>query len=171
MNLHPFFIRQLTTYASYHRHPRNRGTHFIGIPAIVFAILCAVALWHPRVLGLPVSGAWVVGVVAFLGWLALDVGIGLAMLAMLVPMILAANWIVASGGLVAAWAVFAIFFVFGWIFQIVGHMWEGKRPALLDNLFQAFIGPMFIVAEILIMLGLRPDLRAAVELVGITHRR
>ena len=39
-----FFARQLAIYASYHRDERNRATHFIGIPAIVFAILVPLAL-------------------------------------------------------------------------------------------------------------------------------
>ena len=39
-SLDGFFARQLAVYASYHRDERNRATHFIGIPAIVFAILC-----------------------------------------------------------------------------------------------------------------------------------
>ena len=170
VNLQSFFVQQLTTYASYHRNPRNRGTHFIGIPAIVFAILCVLALWQPRLFGVPVSGAVLVGGIAFLAWLALDFGIGLAMLVMLVPMILVAEWIAVRGGALGAWIMFAVFFVLGWLFQIVGHVWEGRRPALVDNLFQAFIGPMFIVAEILIMLGLRSDLRAEIEKVGVAHR-
>ena len=49
------------------------------------------------------------------------------------------------------------------MFQLVGHVWEGRRPALTDNLFQAFIGPMFITAEVLMALGLKQDLKAAIE--------
>ena len=32
--------QQLTNYALYHRSKRNIYTHFIGIPLIVFAIIC-----------------------------------------------------------------------------------------------------------------------------------
>lgn len=39
-----FFARQLAIYASDHRDERNRATHFIGIPAIVFSILVPLAL-------------------------------------------------------------------------------------------------------------------------------
>ena len=49
-------------------------------------------------------------------------------------------------------------FVGGWILQFVGHHYEGKRPALLDNIFQGFIGPMFLVAETMVVLGQRRDL-------------
>ena len=61
------------------------------------------------------------------------------------------------------WIVFAVFFVGGWVFQLAGHAWEGRRPALVDNLFQAFIGPMFPMAEPLIALGLKCDLKAAID--------
>ena len=154
-----FFERQLATYASYHRDERNRATHFIGIPAIVFAILVPLALARSG----GVSAAMLVAAVAVIGWIALDRVIGLAMVVAMVPMLIVAEWIARSYGSGTAWIVFAVFFVGGWIFQLVGHVWEGRRPALADNLFQAFIGPMFIMAEVLMALGLKPELKAAIE--------
>ena len=56
------------------------------------------------------------------------------------------------------WPIPLGFFLLGWIFQFVGHHFEGKRPALMDNIFQAFIGPMFLVAETLVASGYRADL-------------
>ncbi len=76
---------------------------------------------------------------------------------------LVAEWIARSFGGGTAWTVFAIFFIGGWVFQLVGHVWEGRRPALADNLFQAFIGPMFIMAEVLMALGLKQELKAAID--------
>jgi uncharacterized membrane protein YGL010W len=158
------FEQQLAAYASYHRDPRNRATHFIGIPAIVFSLLLPFALWRFSIAGFDLSAAWVLAAVAAIGWIALDRSIGFAMLAMLIPMLLIAEWIVRAGGTAAAWWTFAIFFVGGWIFQLVGHAaFEGRRPALLDNLFQAFVGPMFIMAEVFMMLGLRKDLAHLIE--------
>jgi uncharacterized membrane protein YGL010W len=154
-----FFARQLATYASYHRDERNRATHFIGIPAIVFAILVPLALVGSG----GISAAMVVAVAAVIGWIALDRVIGLAMAVVMLPMLIVAEWIARSYGSGTAWIVFAVFFVGGWIFQLVGHMWEGRRPALADNLFQAFIGPMFIMAEVLIALGLKPELKTVIE--------
>jgi len=155
-----FFARQLAMYASYHRDERNRATHFIGIPAIVFSILVPLAL--ARTAG-GISAAMVVAVLAVIGWVALDRVIGLAMAVAMLAMLIVAEWIARTYGSTTAWIVFAVFFVGGWIFQLVGHMWEGRRPALADNLFQAFIGPMFIMAEVLIALGLKPELKAAIE--------
>jgi len=76
-SLDGFFARQLATYASYHRDARNRATHLIGIPAIVFAILLPLALL--RFDG--ISVALPVALAALAGWIALDRGIGLAMVA------------------------------------------------------------------------------------------
>jgi uncharacterized membrane protein YGL010W len=158
-----FFRRELATYASYHRDARNRATHFVGIPAIVFSLLVPLALWRFRLFGLDASAAWVVAVLALAGWIALDAAIGLAMVVVMVPMLIVAEWIAKNTGTTTAWIVFALLFVGGWIFQLVGHLWEGRRPALIDNLFQGFIGPMFIMAEVLMALGLKQDLKAAVE--------
>jgi uncharacterized membrane protein YGL010W len=158
-----FFARQLSIYAAYHRDARNRATHFIGIPAIVFSILVPLALLRDS----GISAAMLVATLAVLGWIALDRTIGLAMLVMIAPMLWIAEWIAGRHGSVTAWLVFAIFFVGGWAFQLVGHVWEGRRPALADNLFQAFIGPMFIMAEVLMALGLKRDLKAVID--GAPH--
>ena len=153
------FARQLATYASYHRDERNRATHFIGIPAIVFAILLPLALLRVG----SVSGAMVVTALALIGWIALDRIIGLAMIAPMLPMLILAEWIACTCGGATVWILFAVFFVGGWAFQLVGHAWEGRRPALADNLFQAFIGPMFIMAEVLMALDLKRDLKASID--------
>ena len=87
--------------------------------------------------------------------MALDLGIGLGMVAVLVPMVLAADAIADAFGRAGCWRVAAFLFVVGWVFQFVGHAFEGRRPALVDNLFQAFVGPMFIMAEFLAFVGLR----------------
>lgn len=61
------------------------------------------------------------------------------------------------------WAI-AIHIV-SWILQFVGHgKFEGRAPALLDNLFQAiFLAPLFVWLELLFMLGYRPELKARVN--------
>merc|ERR1712062_883030 len=38
----------------------------------------------------------------------------------------------------------------GWIAQFVGHgVFEGRKPALMDNLLQVFAAPMFVTLEVL----------------------
>jgi uncharacterized membrane protein YGL010W len=56
--------------------------------------------------------------------------------------------------------------VFSWIAQFVGHgKFEGRAPALLDNLVQAlFLAPFFVWMEILFMVGYRPELKRRLDL-------
>jgi len=56
----------------------------------------------------------------------------------------------------------AVAFVAGWIIQLIGHAFEGKRPALADNLLQIFNAPLFLTVEVLLLLGFRRDLRGPV---------
>ena len=43
------------------------------------------------------------------------------------------------------------FFILSWVAQFIGHYIEGKRPALVDNLSQAFIdAPLFSMDYLLI---------------------
>jgi uncharacterized membrane protein YGL010W len=59
----------------------------------------------------------------------------------------------------ASLAVFLATFLGGWAVQLVGHAFEGRRPALADNLLQVFNAPLFLTAEVLWLLGFRQDLR------------
>ena len=156
------FRGQLASYAAVHRDRRNKATHFVGIPVIVFSLLLLLANWH---LALPMA------VIAVAGWLLLDLGIGLAMAVLMAVAWAAAEALAgALGSPAAVWTAFGVLFVGGWILQFLGHHYEGKRPALLDNIFQAFIGPMFLVAEAMVAAGYRPDLARAMGEHGVTAR-
>lgn len=63
----------------------------------------------------------------------------------------------------AAWGWFAALFVGGWILQLIGHGFEGRRPALADNLFQIFVAPIFLAAEASFYAGHRTKLKEAVR--------
>jgi uncharacterized membrane protein YGL010W len=53
--------------------------------------------------------------------------------------------------------------IFGWIIQLTGHVFEGRRPALVDNLIQALMAPLFLIAEVMFFFGIRKDLEKNVE--------
>ena len=76
----------------------------------------------------------------------------------------------ALGSAQAVWIAFIALFVGGWVLQFLGHHYEGKRPALIDNIFQAFIGPMFLVAEAMVVMGQRRDLADAMGEGDVTAR-
>ncbi|HEY9345070.1 MAG TPA: Mpo1-like protein [Inquilinus sp.] len=156
------FDRQMAMYTSFHRDGRNRLTHFFGIPAIILAVLVALATVPlGSIAGWPATLADLVALLVWLLWIALDLGLGLAMAVMVIPGLIIAH-AVAGGGPVT-WIVAGILFVGGWVLQLVGHAYEGKRPAFLSNLFQLLIGPMFLMAETAFALGLRTGLKHRVE--------
>ena len=159
------FERQMAMYTTFHRDPRNRLTHFFGIPAIIVSLMVALALARVEIGGATMSLAVAVGVAAWLLWFTLDRWIGFAMGLFMVPALALADWIAATQTTATVWVVFAVLFVGGWALQLWGHVYEGRRPALLSNLFQALIGPMFLVAELFFALGLRGDLQERVEQV------
>jgi uncharacterized membrane protein YGL010W len=39
-------------------------------------------------------------------------------------------------------------FVVGWIFQFVGHAYEGKSPAFLTNLLHLLVGPLWVASHL-----------------------
>lgn len=61
------------------------------------------------------------------------------------------------------WLVSGIgLFVGGWIVQFIGHFFEGRKPAFVDDLVGLVVGPLFVVAEVAFALGLRPDVHAEI---------
>jgi len=151
--------QQMAVYAAYHRDRRNRLTHFVGVPAIVFAILVPMN-WVPLGEGLTLAHVFVGAVLAY--YFLLDVPLAIATAAVTVALFYAAK-LAAGGGYAAGWWWSGAFFVGGWILQLVGHVFEGRKPALADNLFQIFIAPIFLVAELFFALGLKREVRDKVE--------
>ena len=149
---------QMSTYAAYHQDARNKATHFIGVPVIVLSLMIPLA-WL-RFEG--ISAAMVITVVLLAYYLVLDLWLGLAMCAVM-GALLWLGQLMADQGTLAGWVWFAVLFVGGWILQLVGHVFEGRKPALVDNLFQIFIAPLFLAAEVFFALGYKPGLHAAVQ--------
>lgn len=163
MTLSGLFESQMAMYTSYHRDPRNRATHFVGIPAIVFSILVVLALFRIPTAGVEVSYALLVALAVLGLWICLDLAIGLGMALFLAPSLLIAECLALNTRETTVWSVFAVFFVGGWVLQLWGHVYEGRRPALMSNLFQALIGPMFLVAELFFLLGWKRDLKRRID--------
>ncbi len=64
-----------------------------------------------------------------------------------------------------AWNIGVWGFILGFAAQIFTHqVFEKRSPALVDNIFQAFVvAPLFVVMETMFMLGYRPEFRAKVQ--------
>jgi uncharacterized membrane protein YGL010W len=153
---------QLAVYASYHHNRWNRLTHYVGVPLLTFALLVPLG-W----LRLPLGGIEITGAMAFalavLAWyFRLDARLAVVMAVVIAPILYAADRVAQLPLATGLW-VFGVAFVVGWAFQLLGHVFEGRRPALVDNLLQALVAPLFILLEGLFALGLRRDVQRRVE--------
>ena len=153
----------MVRYARCHRDRRNIATHMIGVPMIVFGVgvLLARGQWFPGEHGL--SLAWLAWGLATLWYLSrghlllgLAVSVGNGLLFGLAHLV--------SAGTVAQWLTWGLgFFSVGWIIQFIGHCYEGKKPAFVDDLVGLLVGPMFVAAEVLFALGLARSLQHEIE--------
>ncbi|KAH0545088.1 hypothetical protein FGG08_000859 [Glutinoglossum americanum] len=74
------------------------------------------------------------------------------------------NHLTSTYGMTANYWAIALH-VASWMLQFIGHgVFEGRAPALLDNLIQAvFLAPLFVWLEVLFYLGYRPELRKRLD--------
>jgi uncharacterized membrane protein YGL010W len=153
---------QMGFYAAYHQDARNKATHFIGVPAIMLSLFIPLAWVGFDAGGVTVTAAMVFAAAVLIYYFMLDVPLALAMVVVTTVLVWAGHQIAALGTL-SGWIWFAILFVGGWILQLVGHVFEGRKPALADNLFQIFVAPIFLCAEIFFALGYKPGLHRGVQ--------
>ncbi|ENV63297.1 hypothetical protein F949_02142 [Acinetobacter junii NIPH 182] len=149
--------RLLSQYAAYHLDQKNIVTHFVGIPLIVFSILCLTARAGVEISGVSVTLASILIVLSAIYYISLDKFFGILMLiifiaayplAVKIAVLPMWSWLGASIGI----------FVVGWVFQFVGHYFEKKKPAFVDDLIGLAIGPLFVLAEFVFLLGFRKPL-------------
>ncbi|MGE5638923.1 MAG: DUF962 domain-containing protein [Clostridia bacterium] len=153
---------QMSFYAAYHQDARNKATHFFGVPMIIVSLLVPLS-WPQVELGpLHLSAATAFAAVVLLYYVFLDAMLAIGSAVFMALFLLLAGWLAGQGAAVG-WTAFAVLFVGGWIVQLLGHAFEGRKPALADNLFQIFIAPIFLCAELFFALGYKPRLHAAVQ--------
>jgi uncharacterized membrane protein YGL010W len=156
-------IDLLSQYAQYHRDRRNIASHFVGVPMIVFAV--GVLLAKPAVAfgGLVLTPAWLVFALAAVWYLTRgNLVLGLAVSMAVGILILAAHRVGGSG--TGAWLAWGIgFFAVGWLIQFIGHWYEGRKPAFVDDIVGLLVGPMFVTAEALFAMGWGKPLLAEIE--------
>src|SRR3954467_13239636 len=72
---------EMATYAAYHRDPRNKATHFVGVPLIMLAILIPLSIHRFEVMGFSVTPAMLLAAALLAYYFVLDFALALAMLA------------------------------------------------------------------------------------------
>jgi uncharacterized membrane protein YGL010W len=153
----------MVQYATYHRDRRNIATHFFGIPLIVFSIGVFLARAQFDVGQVHLSAAWVLWVATTAWYLTRgNFVLGLAT-SLLNGVLIALAHPFADGGTGAWLACGILTFVTGWVLQFIGHYYEGRKPAFVDDLVGLLVGPMFVVGEALFSAGLCRPLADEIE--------
>lgn len=153
----------LSQYATYHRDQRNIASHFIGVPMIVFAVGVLLARPAFALGGVALSPAWILFALVVAWYLSRgNLGLGLAVSAGTGVLVLAAHRV--ADGSVVTWLGWGVgVFALGWLIQFVGHWYEGRKPAFVDDIAGLLVGPMFVTAEAMFMLGWNKPLMAEIE--------
>ncbi|PNS18597.1 hypothetical protein CAC42_5136 [Sphaceloma murrayae] len=163
--------KQLQFYGAYHHNPVNVAIHITCVPLILMTAFT----FGTNTPSIPLPSAITVpNLPANLGTIACITYASLYLLmepvagAMLAPLLLGgtafANYLTSTYGATANYWALGLH-IFSWVAQFVGHgIFEGRAPALLDNLVQAlFLAPFFVWLEVLFFLGYRPELKARLD--------
>jgi uncharacterized membrane protein YGL010W len=163
----------LAQYAEYHRDRRNIVSHFVGVPMIVFGIGVLLARPALPAFGASLTPAWIAFALAAAWYLTRgNILLGIAVTAA-VGVLIKLGHEVAGASSVGVWLGWGTgFFAVGWLIQFMGHWYEGRKPAFADDLIGLLVGPMFVTAEAMFMLGWNKPLLAEIERrAGPTHLR
>jgi uncharacterized membrane protein YGL010W len=129
----------------------------------VFAVGVLLAKPAFALAGLALTPAWLAFALAAAWYLTRgNLQLGVAVSGAVGVLIGLAHHVGGSG--TAAWLAWGIgFFVVGWAIQFVGHWYEGRKPAFVDDIVGLLVGPMFVTAEALFALGWGKELLAEIE--------
>ncbi len=156
---------QLSVYAAYHRNGTNKAIHAIFVPLITWSAMGLLSM-HVADLtpDLALTPALLVSAAVLLYYLVLDFTFGVVLTVVFTVLLVTANQLFDQLGTPLAYMVFGGVFAVSWVAQILGHkVWEHRKPALADNVFQVLVAPLFVAAEIMFALGLKKELKAAIE--------
>ena len=171
-------VDELTFYASYHSHSMNQLVHIICVPLLLFTVFIFAAYVPPPIKVVPQltwpllgAGAW------SLHHVRTAPLVGSLVSCLTFAMALAATAIVkretrASKHAGRAARCAGLVHVVCWYAQLhPGHgVYEGRKPALLDSVLQAFLdAPLFVWYEVAFACGYDPSLKAQLD-AAVTAR-
>lgn len=159
-----WFLEQLAMYMAYHRNPRNQATHHVGVPLIVFSLFVA----FTQITVGPVTLTALVWVALSATYIAAVPLIGVCTAVFYGLLYLLAVY-VATGSTTQVWGVAVGGFVLGWIIQLIGHVFEGRRPALTANFVQIFMAPPFLIAEVFFARGAQKQLESTLQARSVKY--
>ncbi|OJD25986.1 hypothetical protein ACJ73_02637 [Blastomyces percursus] len=164
--------KQFTFYGAYHHNPVNVAIHITCVPVIMLCMFQLATNSGPvipfpdslSIPNLPPNLGTIAGLLYASLYVLMEPVAGALLTPLLVGGTALVNHLTATYGSTATYWGLGIQAV-AWIAQFVGHgAFEGRAPALLDNLVQAFfLAPFFVWLEVLFWLGYRPQLKARID--------
>ncbi|CAM3043860.1 transmembrane protein [Legionella steigerwaltii] len=157
------FIEQAQFYAAYHQNVQTRYTHMAGVPIIILSVMILLGFVKIIMPGVFATNLACLGtLIALIYYFRLNWQLALALTPIMLILLLIANWFSQDGPTTLGVWSFVVLFIVGWGLQFYGHYLEGKKPAFMDNLSQALIAPLYLVAELFFMAGLMQSLKAQI---------
>ena len=132
----------LADYGAYHRDRRNLICHEIGIPLIVLGVIALLRLITLTGTAFSLASLAVVVVMVYY---AAAFGREARAATYIAIVGLAVLYVIA---VFVTWPFAIAAFVIGWVFQFVGHAYEGKSPAFLTNLLHLLVGPLWVASHL-----------------------
>jgi uncharacterized membrane protein YGL010W len=171
-------------YGAYHSNTINQLIHAAFVPTIVGSALALLtgarvplpplpaplpAAVSAAALAAPALAAYYLQLSARSGLPLVGLGAGAGVLALWAG---AEALVARGGGFAATWRPALALHLVAWVAQFVGHgAFEGRAPALLDNLFDALVmAPLFVFIEGIFWCGGLKSFRKAAEAEIATRR-
>ena len=165
-------VDELTFYASYHSHPMNQLVHIVCVPLLLFTVFVFAAYVSPPIKAMPRLSWPLLGAGAWsLHHVRAAPLVGSAVSCLTFAMALVASAVVererrakTRAGNAARYA--GVIHIFCWYMQLhPGHgVFEGRKPALLDSVLQAFLdAPLFVWYEVAFACGYDPALKQELD--------
>ncbi|WP_267256942.1 Mpo1 family 2-hydroxy fatty acid dioxygenase [Coxiella endosymbiont of Ornithodoros maritimus] len=147
--------RRLTEYRLYHTHRINKILHYIGAPLIVLALLVALSWislsvamrWH-------ISFAWIAVIALLIYYYFLDIKLTLLMAVIMILVTLLCTWIAFPMPTEGSLFFFLVLLIGGGALLFIGHTFETSKVDFSTYMKSIFIGPLYLVAELLLALNL-----------------
>jgi len=130
-------------YSEFHRNGTNKAIHWVCVPLILWSVIGLLWVASPILTGVAIAAS-----LAFYLWLSRPLALGMAAV---VGLMIYAAILLGSRLLMVS----ATVFVASWIGQFVGHNFEGRKPAFLDDVRSLLIGPAWVLGFLYRRLGIR----------------
>jgi uncharacterized membrane protein YGL010W len=156
------FNDRIVGYAAYHRNPKNKFTHLFGVPMVFYSPLIAFNWIRFDFFNINFGVGNIILLCIMLWYFSLDWKLATLMSIISIPVALFMEYLSQLDFKISL-TYFLGLNILGWAIQLLGHYYEGRKPALADNLIQSLMGPIFVLLEVLFFFGFKKDLEKEIH--------